>query len=71
MAPDPGYYYIEHKDKEDVARIILENGYIELSEDNLKVYLDSFYETRRGRRFGEGMSASTYMNAINAGIKKK
>lgn len=71
MAPDPGYYYMENRDKENVARAILENGYIELNEDNLKTYLDSFYETRRGRRFGGGMSASTYMNVINVGVRKK
>ena len=70
MAPDPGYYYVEHKDKLGVAKSILEEGYIELNEDNIKTYLDSFYETRRGRRFDGGISASTYMNAINAGVKK-
>lgn len=71
MAPDPGYYYVEHKDKLGVAKSILEDGYMELNEDNIKTYLDSFYETRRGRRFDGGISASTYMNAINAGVKKR
>lgn len=65
MAPDPGYYYVENKDKVDIARSMLENGYIELNGDNLKTYLDSFFETRRGRRIDYDISASIYMNAIN------
>ena len=65
MAPDPGYYYVKNNDKVNVAKLLLENGYIELNDYSLKVYLDSFYETRRGRRFNGDISASTYMNALN------
>lgn len=70
MAPDPGYYYIENKKDIDVAKSILEDGYIELNERNVKVYLDSFFKTRRGRRIDYEISASTYMNCINKEKKK-
>lgn len=69
MAPDPGYYYVENKDKIDIAKPILEYGYIELDENSLKVYLDSFFETRRGRRINYEISSSTYMNVINKNNK--
>lgn len=64
MAPDPGYYYIKNSDKEDVAKEILEKGYVSLNERNIKIYLDSFFETRRGRRIDYDISSSVYMNVI-------
>ena len=56
MAPDPGYYYVEHKDRLGVAKSILEEGYIELNEANIKTYLDSFYEKRRTKRIDSEIS---------------
>lgn len=65
LSPDPGYYYIEHLDKLDIAISILEKGYVKLDENSVKAYLDSFYLTRRGRRINVDINASIYMNAFN------
>ena len=69
-APLPGYYYITHPNDINIAKEILENGYIKLNEKNLKTYLDSFYLTRRGRIINTDIKASTYINAIES-IKRK
>lgn len=71
IAPDPGYYYVENNDKINIAKDILENGYIELDNNNLKSYLDSFFKTRRGRRIDYDISASTYMNVIDKVNRRK
>ena len=65
LAPDPGYYYIENKDKKDIALQLLKQGYVKLDEVSAKAYLDSFYLMRRGRRIDIDIKASTYMNALN------
>lgn len=65
LAPDPGYYYIENKNKKEIALHLLEQGYVKLDEDSAKAYLDSFYLTRRGRRMDIDIKASIYMNALN------
>lgn len=70
LAPDPGYYYIENKDKKEIALHLLEQGYVKLDEDSAKVYLDSFYLTRRGRRMDIDIKASIYMNALNKNYGK-
>lgn len=69
-APDPGYYYIENVNDREIALSILENGYVELNDRTLKVYLDSFFKTRRGRRIEYDISSSTYMNVINKNRRK-
>lgn len=48
-APDPGYYYLLNRDKQPIAKKILEEGFILLTEDVAKAYADSFYKTRRGK----------------------
>lgn len=69
-APLPGYYYITNLNDIDIAKNILENGYIKLDERSAKVYLDSFYLTRRGRRLDIDIKASTYLNAFDS-VKRK
>lgn len=71
ISPDPGYYYVDNKDMMDVAMSILQRGYVKLDEKSAKAYLDSFYLTRRGRRFDIDIKASTYLNALNMKDKNK
>ena len=71
MAPDPGYYFVDNNRDVGIAKGILENGYIELNDKSLKIYLDSFFETRRGRRINYEISSSTYMNVINSKRKSR
>lgn len=49
LSPHPGYYYVLNPDKLNVAKQLLENGYLPATVDNLKIYFDSFYLTRKGR----------------------
>lgn len=49
LSPDPGYYYLKNPNKVNFAKSLLENGYFELTEENAKIYFDSFYKTRHGR----------------------
>lgn len=47
IAPDPGYFIIENKN-EDIIKPLLENGFIELTEEVAKAYGDSFFQTKQG-----------------------
>lgn len=47
VSPDPGYFVVK-EGKENVILPLLENGYIEFSEDVAKVYGDSFFQTKQG-----------------------
>ncbi len=71
ISPDPGYYYIKNKDNLHIAKKILENGYIKLNKNSVKVYFDSFYKLRRGYsgylQLYENnieLSGQTYLNSI-------
>lgn len=64
-APLPGYYYIDNPKDINIALELLEYGYIELTKKNAKVYLDSFYLTRRGRRIDIDISQDTYLNVFD------
>ncbi len=45
--PDPGYF-IKASNNEEKVLPLLENGYIELTEEVAKAYGDSFYQTKEG-----------------------
>lgn len=47
ISPDPGYF-VAKSNKKDVLLPLLENGYIELTEEVAKVYGDSFFQTKLG-----------------------
>lgn len=70
LAPHPGYYYLEHPEHLDIAQELLNEGFIEATPLNLKVYFDSFYLTRRGRiynkenTFESNINSSAYLNAL-------
>ena len=66
LAPHPGYYYLKHPEYLPVAQKILEDGFIEATEENLKIYLDSFYKTKRGKIDNmTSISGKVYLNACN------
>ncbi len=72
LAPLPGYYYKLYPDKTKVADDLINKGYIEATDENLKTYFDSFYLTRRGKISNQNLpcksniKGSTYLNAIKA-----
>lgn len=45
--PDPGYFILKEGNQEKI-RPLLENGFLNLSEENAKIYGDSFYKTKVG-----------------------
>ena len=47
ISPDPGYFIVENH-TEDVIRPLLENGYIEWTDEVAKAYGDSFFQTKQG-----------------------
>lgn len=69
LAPLPGYYYLNNPQNVIIAKELIEKGYMEASEENLKIYFDSFYLTKRGKLIGGGLltksniSGSVYLNA--------
>jgi hypothetical protein len=78
LAPDPGYYYLNNPDKIWFAKSLLENGYFELTEKNIKIYFDSFYKTRRGRSAYNDLSTTPieisgnmYLNFLENVVNKK
>lgn len=48
LSPDPGYYYEVNPEHQFIAKTIIENGYVKLTNQIAKIYCDSFYITRRG-----------------------
>lgn len=61
LAPDPGYYYLTNPSHIKVAKEIIENGVIELTEETAKIYFDSFNKTKRGY--------SGYLNLTNEAME--
>ena len=47
VTPDPGYFVVQ-SNGEDVILPLLENGYIELTEEVAKIFGDSFFKTKQG-----------------------
>ena len=67
LAPHPGYYYLKHPEYLNVAKTIIEQGFIEATEENIKVYFDSFYETKRGKIDNlVSISGKAYLNVCNS-----
>ena len=52
ISPDPGYFIVENGCEETV-KPLLENGYIELTEEVAKAYGDSFFQTKQGTSFDQ------------------
>ena len=52
LTPDPGYFVIE-SNSEKIIEPLLENGYIEFTEEVAKVYGDSFFKTKQGVPFDQ------------------
>ena len=42
LTPDPGYYYLNNPHHINIARRIMEKGFIKLNQNTAKVYFDSF-----------------------------
>lgn len=61
LAPDPGYYYLTNPSHIKVAKEMIENGVIELTEETAKIYFDSFNKTKRGY--------SGYLNLTNEAME--
>lgn len=71
LTPDPGYYYLNNPHHINIARRIMEKGFIKLNQNTAKVYFDSFYKLRRGysgflETTGKTteLSGQTYLNSI-------
>ena len=47
IAPDPGFFVVKDNNA-DIILPLLENGYIEFTEEVAKVYGDSFFQTKQG-----------------------
>ncbi len=43
--PDPGYFIVKNNDTEEI-KPLLDNGFIELTDEISKIYGDSFYKTK-------------------------
>lgn len=64
--PCPGYFAIQDKEGEKVAREIISKGYIELNDNVAKKYGDSFYFTKTGYRENFNMPGEVYLNGLIA-----
>ena len=69
LSPYPGYYYLNNPDNFWLAKQLIEKGYVLATLENLKIYFDSFYLTKRGRYINEiptisNISGNTYLNSI-------
>ncbi len=50
VASQPGYWMLQMKNGEELARQILESGFVELTEENAKMYGDCFVLSEKERR---------------------
>lgn len=47
--PYPGYFILDETEKnQEIIKKFLKNGFMELTEDNVRIYGDSFYKTQVG-----------------------
>lgn len=67
-SPDPGYYYEQNPEHKNIAKTIIEEGYIKLNKETAKIYCDSFYKTKRGYEDPiikeSNISGNIYLNAL-------
>lgn len=56
----PGIYMLKSEARENVARTILKNGWIELNEDTIKHYMDGFALSYRNGLFYEELGEAKY-----------
>ena len=52
ISPDPGFFIVENH-AEETIKPLLENGYIELTEEVAKAYGDSFFQTKQGTNYNQ------------------
>ena len=52
ISPDPGFFIVENHE-EDRVKPLLEDGYIELTEEVAKAYGDSFFQTKQGTNYNQ------------------
>lgn len=68
--PDPGLFIIQSEQGKRLADTLVAKGYITLSEENAKLYCDSFYYTNQGTYLENGkipisnIDGSIYLNSL-------
>lgn len=69
-SPDPGYYITKTSEGLEIAKKIIQNGYIELTPQVAKQYCDSFYYSKQGTIIQNGkipnsnISEEIYLNIL-------
>lgn len=48
VAPDPGYFMMQNSDCQNIIHTLLKQGYIEWTNENAKLYCDTFYQSKTG-----------------------
>lgn len=61
----PGIYMLQNKEREEVARTILRNGWIEFNEDTIKHYMDGFALSFRNGLYYEDLGEAIYETPYN------
>lgn len=68
--PDPGLFIMQTNEGRNLANNLVSNGYIPLTEENAKIYCDSFYYTNQGTNLINGkmpispISGEIYLNSL-------
>lgn len=69
LTPDPGFFIKE--EMKEHCTFLLNHGYIELTEENARMYGDSFYNTKTGVSYSnktyQTIPGSVYINAFMKG----
>lgn len=63
-APAPGFFMVKSEKGKKIARLLTQNGYIELNRETAKIYGDSFYYTKTGYIDYAEISADIYLNML-------
>ena len=63
-APAPGFFMIRSEEGKELAKILIQNGFIMLNEEIAKIYGDSFYYTKTGYLDYSDIPADIYLNML-------
>lgn len=64
LAPDPGFFASSKTEMRQTASLILEKGYVPLTNEHAKHYADSFYFAKTGRDGYSNISGEIYKNSF-------
>ena len=63
-APAPGFFMTRSEEGKRIAKMLIQNGYIDLNDVVAKIYGDSFYYTKTGYIDYSDIPADIYLNML-------